>query len=162
MEGSTFKSITSQIKSVFKLLTVDRIAIAVILIIIGYATKVSFFQEEEKSLYIVANLVEINTQIWEMRGRVLIDGIPVDNARVWIILGGQGSNEDSPPAVFTNKQGEFNIQSIPRFFGKDNTTPKELKIIRPRAGADTVQRAGSEIQDKVKEVKIFAVSIKRK
>ena len=56
MEGSTFKSITSQIKSVFKLLTVDRIAIAVILIIIGYATKVSFFQAEEKSLYIIANL----------------------------------------------------------------------------------------------------------
>jgi hypothetical protein len=158
MEGSTFKSIWSQIKSVFKLLNADRIAIAIILIIIGYATKVSFFQEEEKHLQIVANLIEINTQTWEMRGRVLSEGIPVDNARVWIILSGQGSNEDSPPAVFTNKEGEFKIQSIPRYFGKDDTIPKELKIIRSRAGADTIQKAGSEVQNKVKEVKIFAIT----
>ena len=156
MEGSIFKSLWSQIKSVFKLLNVDRIAITIILIVIGYAAKVSFFQEEQKHLDIIANLVELNTQTWEMRGRILNDGNPVESARVWIILRGDHNNDDSPPAVFTNKQGEFEIQSIPRYFGKDDTEPKELKTVRPRAGADTIQRARSEVKDKVKEVKIFA------
>jgi hypothetical protein len=54
MEGSTFKSIWLQVKSVFKLLNANRIAIVIILIILGYAAKVSFFQEAQKHLDIAA------------------------------------------------------------------------------------------------------------
>lgn len=158
MEGSIFKSIWSPIKSVFKLLNADRIAIVIILIILGYATKLSFFPEEQKQLDIIANLVELNTQTWEIRGRILTDGNPVENARVWIILADGNNNEDSPPAVLTNRQGGFKIQSIPRFLGKPDTIPAKPVIRKRRAGADSVQGAGPEISNKVKEVKIFAIT----
>jgi hypothetical protein len=158
MEGSIFKSIWSPIKSVFKLLNVDRFAIAIILIIIGYATKVSFFPEEQKHLDIVANLVELNTQTWEMHGRILNDGNPVESARVWIILSGDNNNEDSPPDVLTNKDGDFKFQSIPRFFGKQDTIPAESVIRKKRNEDEYVKGAGPEISNKVKEVKIFAIA----
>ncbi len=158
MEGSIFKSIWSQIKSVFKLLNADRFAILIILIILGYATKLSFCPEEQKHLDIVANLVELNSQTWEMRGRIFNDGNPVDSARVWLILRGDNNNEGSPPAVLTNSKGEFKIQSIPRFFSKPDTIPAEPEIRKNRAGADSVHGAGPEIRNKVKEVKIFAIT----
>ena len=158
MEGSIFKSIWSPIKSVFKLLNVDRFAIVIILIIIGYATKLSFFPEEQKHLDIIANLVELNTQTWEMHGRILNDGNPVESARVWIILGDGKSNEDSPPAVVTNRQGGFKIQSIPRFLGKPDTISAEPVLRKKRTEGGPVQGAGLEIPNKVKEVKIFAIT----
>ena len=158
MEGSIFKSIWSSIKSVFKLLNVDRFAIVIILIIIGYATKLSFFPEEQKHLDIIANLVELNSQTWEMHGRILNDGNPVENASVWIILGDGKNNEDSPPAVLTNRQGGFRIQSIPRYFGKHDTIPAESVIRKKRTEDEYVKGAGPEISNKVKEVKIFAIA----
>ena len=158
MEGSIFKTIWSPIKSVFKLLNADRFAIVIILIIIGYATKLSFFPEEQKHLDIIANLVELNTQTWEMHGRILNDGNPVENASVWIILGDGKSNEDSPPAVLTNRQGGFKIQSIPRFFSKPDTIPAEPVMREKRTRDESIQGAGPEIQNKVKELKIFAIT----
>ena len=158
MEGSIFKSLWSQIKSVFKLLNVDRITIAIILIVIGYAAKVSFFQEEQKQLDIVANLVELNPQTWEMRGRIFNDGNAVESARVWIILRGEKNNEGSPPAVLTNSKGEFIFKSIPRFFGKPDTIPGEPVNREKKTGDESVKGAGPEIQNKVKELKIFAIT----
>ncbi len=158
MEGSIFKSIWSPIKSVFKLLNADRIGIVIILIILGYATKLSFCPEEQKHLDIVANLVELNTQTWEIRGRIFNDGNPVDSARVWLILRGDNNNEGSPPAVLTNSKGEFKFQSIPRFFSKPDTIPAEPVMREKRTGDEPIQGAGPEIKNKVKEVKIFAIT----
>ena len=158
MEGSIFKSIWSPIKSVIKLLNADRFAIVIILIIIGYATKLSFFPEEQKHLDIVANLVELNPQTWEMRGRIFNDGNAVESARVWIILRGEKNNEGSPPAVLTNSKGDFIFKSIPRFFGKTDTIPAEPVLPNNRTENKSVKGAGPETSNKVKELKIFAIT----
>lgn len=91
---------------------------ATILIAFG----ISLFGEGQRDLDIIANLSPATENNFVLRGRVLNDGDPVSNAQVWAVLKDARSNKDSPPAVTTDQQGEFRIDSIPQTIGKEKVT----------------------------------------
>ena len=77
--------------------------------------------------------------------------VEIDNARVWLILEGERSNEFSPASVKTNSQGEFLIKSVPRYFGKPDSISAESQRRSEGNNVETEQRASSEVRNKVRE-----------
>lgn len=157
-----------------KYLTSDIIVLVIILVILGILTFLSFFGKviSKDKLTITANLSIVNENTWKMRGRVIFDnGVPVDSARVWIILKGKGGNDDSPPTGYTKKDGEFDFDSLPIYVGV--TTPKQAqslnksynpkRVASPKKDAEGDTSPGevargdtssSEYRDRVKEVNV--------
>lgn len=157
-----------------KYLTADIIVLVIILVILGIITFLSFSGKvfSKDKLTITANLSIVNENTWKMRGRVIFDdGVPVDSARVWVILKGKGGNDDSPPTGYTKKDGEFDFDSLPIYVGV--TTLKSAQSLRelykPKRGAspnndaegDTSRgevargdTSSSEYRDRVKEVNV--------
>ena len=135
----------------------DRITVLIILLILCVTVILSFYPKKRTpKLEIIANLIPLDANTWSMRGRILNDGDPVVDARVWAVLDGDGSNEDSPPAVTTNQQGGFKIDSLPRYFGVANT-----RSTQPTTRSDVLTdesrfRAGSESKNIVREIRVYA------
>ena len=135
------------------------ITIAIVLLALILSIYISFFPEKQKKISIIASVLPSDENYWEIRGRVHIEGKPIDSARVWVVLKDNQNNEDSPPAVFTNQQGEFYIDSIPRNLGissKPNTEPADKTN---NSNIDSEKGAESEKTNKVKVIKIYASKI---
>jgi hypothetical protein len=75
-------------------------------------------------LDIIAALIEPdpNDAIWTLRGRVLRDGIPLNNAIIWAILKDIKGNRDSPSPTKTDEMGSFMIESVPKTIAKNMVT----------------------------------------
>jgi len=58
-----------------------------------------------RSLDIVASLIPRSSERWRVRGRVFLDGQPVHQALIWVILRDAKGNRDAPDATTTDEQG---------------------------------------------------------
>ena len=138
-------------------ITRDRITALIILVILSITLILSFLPKKKTpKLEIIANLFPLDANTWSMRGRILNDGDPVADAKVWAVLDGEGSNEDSPPAVTTNQQGGFMIDSLPRYFGVATSGSTLTNTNRDESGNENRLRAGTETKIKVREIRIYA------
>ena len=88
------------------------------LVIVLYSNLV----EGKQDLEIIAHLKTVDGDQSSLEGRVLLDGEPVNNARVWAIITANKGNRGSPPADSTDLQGEFEIASIPKTIGEKKVT----------------------------------------
>ncbi|MEJ2196907.1 MAG: hypothetical protein P8X73_18905 [Ignavibacteriaceae bacterium] len=135
----------------------DRITVLIILLILGITLILSFFPKKKTPrLEIIANLIPLDANTWSMRGRILNDGDPVADAKVWAVLDGDGSNEDSPPAVTSDQQGGFKIDSLPRYFGIPNNQSTLSTTKKDESTSESRLKAGTESKYIVREIRIYA------
>ena len=135
----------------------DRITVLIILLILSITLILSFFPKRKTPrLEIIANLIPLDANTWSMRGRILNDGDPVANAKVWAVLDGDGSNEDSPPAVNSDQQGGFKIDSLPRYFGIPNNQSTLSTTKKDESTSESRLKAGTESKYIVREIRIYA------
>jgi len=135
----------------------DRITVLIILLILSITLILSFFPKKKTPrLEIIANLIPLDANTWSMRGRILNDGDPVANAKVWAVLDGDGSNEDSPPAVTSDQQGGFKIDSLPRYFGIPNNQSTLSTTKKDEPTSESRLKAGTESKYIVREIRIYA------
>jgi hypothetical protein len=66
-----------------------------------------------RSLDIVASLIPRSSERWSVRGRVFLDGQPVHQALIWVILRDAKGNRDAPDATTTDEKGGFLIDPVP-------------------------------------------------
>lgn len=135
----------------------DRITVLIILLILSITLILSFFPKRKTPrLEIIANLIPLDANTWSMRGRILNDGDPVADAKVWAVLDGDGSNEDSPPAVNSDQQGGFKIDSLPRYFGIPNNQSTLSTTKKDESTSESRLKAGTESKYIVREIRIYA------
>lgn len=135
----------------------DRITVLIILLILSITLILSFFPKKKTPrLEIIANLIPLDANTWSMRGRILNDGDPVADAKVWAVLDGDGSNEDSPPAVNSDQQGGFKIDSLPRYFGIPNNQSTLSTTKKDEPTSESRLKAGTESKYIVREIRIYA------
>lgn len=82
--------------------------------------------ENEKDIDIVASLLTKDSANWQLKGRVIKDGDPLAGARVWAILKDKEGNRSSPPAVTSDSQGEFTIDSLAQY--KNDLSLSEIAL----------------------------------
>jgi len=66
-----------------------------------------------RSLDVVASLIPRSSERWSVRGRVFLDGQPVHQALIWVILRDAKGNRDAPDATTTDEKGGFLIDPVP-------------------------------------------------
>jgi len=66
-----------------------------------------------RSLDIVASLIPQSPERWSMRGRVFLDGQPVPQALIWVIVRDAKGNRDAPDATTTDEKGGFLVDPVP-------------------------------------------------
>lgn len=106
-------------------------------------------------------------ECYKLKGVLLKDGEPVENALVWLIIQGKSGYETyaSPVTDTTNKAGEFQFNPIPKYLSReqkkvqttdngDKPINKELeKVGKRKIVSRTISSKGEEIKNIIVKIK---------
>jgi len=108
---------------------------------------------------ITASLSSASDSLYLLKGRVFQQntGKPIDSARVWVTLVGEGGNDFSPPSSFSDYEGEFFFKSLPKFIGVSSFSSQ--RQTRNATNQTSPQPSPSPAsKNRIKEINVSAFS----
>ena len=134
------------------------IAGALVAILVAAAIIASFFDFENPKLDVVASAELIKGTVnedgsvtdnyWQIDGRVLYDGTPINGADVWAIVSNTQGDEVAPDVATTADGGRFFIADIPHRLGSSrrNETSDAFVFakVKVKSGEELIEERGQQ------------------